>query len=157
MIPIERTCIKSVFILSMIDDYYTGIDTFFSVNTLNGYSLAGITEHVLWSEIWRGTPTEKDDPDPVVADSDPLVASSVRVFCARNSQWEGRSLPRQGRDYLSQLDVGICVGFSTETTGSKRNPKTWRTPPSYVYKSSSADLKPDSHYFGLWVYFCCIE
>ena len=25
-------------------------------------------------------PTEKDDPIPVVADSDPLVASSVRVF-----------------------------------------------------------------------------
>ena len=35
----------------------------------------------------------KDDPNPVVADSDPLVASSMRVFCARNSQWEGRSLP----------------------------------------------------------------
>ena len=49
--------------------------------------------------IWRGTPglgitegtwslrvephtdpTEKDDPDPFVADSDPLVASSVWVF-----------------------------------------------------------------------------
>ena len=39
------------------------------------------------------SPTEKDDPDPVVADSDPLVASSVQVFCARNSQRQGRSLP----------------------------------------------------------------
>ena len=44
---------------------------------------------------------KKDDPDPVVAASDPLVASSVRVNCAQNSQREGRSLPRQGRDHLS--------------------------------------------------------
>ena len=28
------------------------------------------------------------DPDPLVEDSDPLFASSVRVFCARNSQRE---------------------------------------------------------------------
>ena len=77
-------------------------------------------------------PNEKDDPDPVVAESDPLVASSVRVFCARNSQREGRSLPRQGRDHLFQWDVGISVGFFTETTGSLRNPETRRTP-SYIY------------------------
>ena len=29
------------------------------------------------------TSNRKDDPDPLVGDSDPLVASSVRVFCAR--------------------------------------------------------------------------
>ena len=34
-------------------------------------------------------PTEKQDPDPLVADFDPLVASPVRVFCAQNSQREG--------------------------------------------------------------------
>ena len=86
-----------------------------------------------WRTLHRSpSPTEKDDPDPVVADSDPLVASSVRVFCARNLQLEGRSLPRQGRDHLFQLDVGISVGFFTETTGSLRNPET-RPNPSYVY------------------------
>ena len=42
-----------------------------------------------------------------MADSDPLVASSVRMFCARNSQREGRSLPQQGRDHLFQLGLGI--------------------------------------------------
>ena len=73
----------------------------------------------------------KDDPDPLVGDSDPLVASSVRVFCAQNSQREGRSLPREGRDHLFLWDVGISVGFSTGTTGSLRNPETRRTP-SYV-------------------------
>ena len=51
------------------------------------------------------SPTEKDDPDPVVADSDPLVASSMRVFCARNSQ-------REGRSPLFQWDWGISVGSS---------------------------------------------
>ena len=70
-------------------------------------------------------------PDLVVADSDPLVASSVRVFCARNSQREGRSLPRQGRDYLFQWDVGISERFSTQTTGSLRNLETRRNP-SYI-------------------------
>ena len=39
-------------------------------------------------------PTEKEDPDPLVADSDPLVASSVHRTPAQNSQREGRSLPR---------------------------------------------------------------
>ena len=82
---------------------------------------------------WSQHPTEKDDPDPVVADSDPLVASSVLVLCARNSQREGgRSLPRQGLDHHSQWDVGINVGFFTETTGSLRNPET-RHNPSYVH------------------------
>ena len=56
---------------------------------------------------------------------------SVRVFCARNSQQEGRSLPRQGRDHLFQWRMGISVGFFTETTGSLRNPETRRTP-SYI-------------------------
>ena len=65
-----------------------------------------------------------EDSDPLVEDSDSLVASSVRVFCARNSQREGQSLPREGRDPLFQWDVGINVGFSTETTGSIRNPET---------------------------------
>ena len=53
---------------------------------------------------------------------------SFRVFCARNSQQEGRSLPRQGGDHLTQWDVGISVGFFTDTTGSLRNPETRRTP-----------------------------
>ena len=63
-----------------------------------------------------------------MADSEPLVASSMRVFCVRNSQREGRSRPREGRDHLFQWDVGISVGFSAETTGSLRNPETRRTP-----------------------------
>ena len=78
-------------------------------------------------------PTELKDSDPLVAgsdplmaDSEPLVASSVRVFCAKNSQREGRSLPREGRGHFSQWDVGISVVFSTETTGSLRNPETRR-------------------------------
>ena len=45
-------------------------------------------------------------------------------FCARNSQREGRSLPRQGRDHLSQWDVGISVEFSTETTDSYVIPRS---------------------------------
>ena len=50
----------------------------------------------------------------------------------QNSQREGRSLPRQGRGPLFQWDVGISVGFFTETTGSLRNPETRRNP-SYTY------------------------
>ena len=85
-------------------------------------------------------PTEKDDPDPDVADSDPLVASSMRVFCARNSQREGRSLPRHGRDHLFLWDVvGISVGFSTGTTGSLRNPETRRRTPSFHCKEFLTD------------------
>ena len=61
-------------------------------------------------------------------DSDPLAASSVRVFCARNSKLKGRSLPLEGRVPLFQWDVGISVGFSTEFTCSLRNPGTRRTP-----------------------------
>ena len=44
-----------------------------------------------------------------MADSDPLVAISVRV-CTE------LATTRQGRDYLSQWYVGISVGFFTETT-----------------------------------------
>ena len=73
---------------------------------------------------WSPHPTQKDDPDPVVADSDPIVANSVHRTPAR----EGWSLPRQGRDHLLQWDVEISVGFFTETTGSIRNPETRRTP-----------------------------
>ena len=40
---------------------------------------------------------------------------------AQNSQREGRSLPRQGRDHLFQWDVGISVGFLSETTGPLQN------------------------------------
>ena len=72
-------------------------------------------------------PTQKDDPDPVVTDSDPLVASSVRLFRARISRREGRSLPRQGRDQLFQWGLG-SVWFFTDTTGSLRNPGNRRTP-----------------------------
>ena len=63
-----------------------------------------------------------------MADSDPLGASSVHRTPAQNSQREGRSLPRQGRDHLFQWDVGISVGFLTETTGSLRNAEIRRTP-----------------------------
>ena len=77
---------------------------------------------------WSQHPTEKDDPGPVVADSDPLVANSVQVFCARNSQREGRILPQQGQNHLFHWDVGISVGFFTETTGSLRNPETRHSP-----------------------------
>ena len=66
-------------------------------------------------------PTEKQDSDPLVADPDPLVASSVRVFCAKDSQ-------REGRSPVFQWDVLIVVGSSTETAGSLRNPETRRTP-----------------------------
>ena len=64
-------------------------------------------------------------------DSDPLFASSVRVFCALNSQRAGRSLPGQGRDHLFQWVMGISVGFFTETTG---NPETRRNPSYTKYK-----------------------
>ena len=56
---------------------------------------------------------------------------SVHRTPAQNSQREGRTLPREGRGPLFQWDVGISVGFTTETTGSLRNYKTRRTP-SYV-------------------------
>ena len=46
---------------------------------------------------------------------------SVRVFCAQNSQ-------REGRDHLFHWDMGISVGFSIETTGPLRNPETRRNP-----------------------------
>ena len=104
----------------------------------------------LFSNIWRGTPglgtcslreepkTEPNIPLKKIIPTlscqtpiDPLVAISVWVFCARNSQREGRSLPRQGRDHLFQWGMGISVGFFTETTGSLRNTETRRTP-SYV-------------------------
>ena len=45
-------------------------------------------------------------------------------FRAQNSQ-------REGRGPLFQRDIGISVGFFTETTGSLRDPDTLRTP-SYV-------------------------
>ena len=60
-------------------------------------------------------------------------------FCARNSQREGRSLPRQGRDHLFQWDVGIIVGFSTDTIGSLRNPETRRNP-LYEYCTSCRQI-----------------
>ena len=81
-------------------------------------------------------PTEKDDPDPVVADSDTLLASSVHRTPAQNSQREGQSLPGQGRGHLFRWDVGISVGFFTETTGSLGNPETRRTP-SYITRAVS--------------------
>ena len=90
-----------------------------------------------FSFIYLFFPTEKDDPDPVVADSDPLVASFVHRPPAQNSQREGRSLPRQGQDHLSQSDVGISAGFFTETTGCLRNTETRRTPSYVVYDNIS--------------------
>ena len=52
------------------------------------------------------TSHKKQDPDP-------LVASSVRVFCAQNLQREGRTLPREGWGPVFQLDVGIILGLGT--------------------------------------------
>ena len=54
---------------------------------------------------------------------------------AQNSQREGRNLPRQGRDHLVQLGMGISLGFFTETTGSLPNPGVRRSP-SYVERTS---------------------
>ena len=82
---------------------------------------------------WSQNPPEKDDPAPLVGDFDPLVASSVWLFCAWHSQREGRSLPGQVRDHIFQWDVGISVGFSTGTTGSLRNPESRRTPSIVIY------------------------
>ena len=56
-----------------------------------------------------------------MADSDPLVASSVYRTPEQDSQLDGRSLPRQGRDHL--FSVG-CWDQYGETTGSLRNPVT---------------------------------
>ena len=53
---------------------------------------------------------------------------SVRVFCAWNSQREGRSLPRQGRDHLFLGGMGISVGFFTETKSFLLNPGVRRSP-----------------------------
>ena len=63
--------------------------------------------------------------------ADPLVASSVHRTPAQTLQREGRNLPRLGRDHLFQWEGGISLGFSTETTGSQRNPETRRSP-SYI-------------------------
>ena len=74
-----------------------------------------------WRTLHRSTHyTEKQDPDP-------LVASSVRVFCAQNSQREGRSVPREGRSPVFQWDVWIGVGSSAETARSLPNPGVRRT------------------------------
>ena len=67
----------------------------------------------------------------------------VRVFWARNSQREGRSLPREGRGPLFQKAIGISVGFSTETTGSLRNPEKRRTQSyEHIRRVSSCGLAP---------------
>ena len=66
---------------------------------------------------------------------------------AQNLQREGRSLPREGRDHLFQWEVGISVGFSTETTGSQRNPETRRNP-SYHYQAQEARKRYDEVVFN---------
>ena len=103
---------------------------------------------------WSPHPTEKEDPDSLVENSDPLVASSVRVFWARNSQREGRSLPREGRGPLFQWDVGISVGFSTGTTGSLRNPETRRTPSNVcnITKITSTIYDFANKHYKLWMF-----
>ena len=77
------------------------------------------------------TSPEKEDPDPLVKDSDPLVARSVRVRVLW-TELATRGSSTTGRGPLFQWDVGISVWFSTETTDSIRNPETRRTP-SYMY------------------------
>ena len=74
----------------------------------------------------------------VVTDSDPLVASSLRVFCAWNSQNTRKELATRGwesvticRDHSSQWGMRIRVGFFTETTSFLRNPRVRRNS-SYV-------------------------
>ena len=52
------------------------------------------------------------------------VAPNTRTELAtRKSKFQ-----REGRGPLFQWNVGISVGFSTETTGPLRNPETRRTP-----------------------------
>ena len=64
-----------------------------------------------WRTPHRSThPTEKQDSDPLVADSDLRVASSVHRTPAQNSQ-------REGRSPVFQWDVWISVGSSTEIAG----------------------------------------
>ena len=101
---------------------------------------------------------EKDDPDPVVADSDPLVAGSVWVFCARNSQREGWSLPREGRGPLFQWGMGISVGFFTETTSFLRNPGVRRSPSYMVCNGMWFDywLRTFKMVFGPQIWNCCL-
>ena len=65
--------------------------------------------------------------EPVVSVKNPTLIPTP----AQNLQREGWSLPRHGRDHPFQWDVGIIVGFFTETTGSLSNPETRRTP-SYM-------------------------
>ena len=67
--------------------------------------------------------------------------NTVRVFCARSSQREGRSLSRhEGRDHFSQWGKGISVGFFTETTSFLRNPGVRRSP-SYEEKKIQSPLE----------------
>ena len=75
-------------------------------------------------------------------------------FRAQNLQREGRSLPREGRGPLFQWDVGINVGFFTETTGSLRNPKTRRTP---SYEDFLLLFIVDTFYHFLKPYFLSIK
>ena len=68
----------------MFSDSIQGIDIPLNIY-MTGY--AGSRDYVgnlfLWrTPHWSPNLTEKDDPDPVVADSDTLVASSVQVFWA---------------------------------------------------------------------------
>ena len=56
------------------------------------------------------------------------ILPPVKVYETNNLQRESRSLPREGRDPLFSGMWGSVWGFSTETTGSLRNPETWRTP-----------------------------
>ena len=70
------------------------------------------------------------------------------MFCTRNSQREGRSLPKEVQGLLFQCNVGISVGFSTETTGSLCNLESRRTP-SYV----STILQHINHGFFVRFFF----
>ena len=70
-------------------------------------------------------PTEKEDPDPLVEDSDPLVASSVHGI--RNERVGVFHDPRKSGSSFS-VECGDQCWFSTVTTGSLLNPWTRRTP-----------------------------
>ena len=72
----------------------------------------------------------------------PTPTLSLRVLC-------GCSVSESittGSGSSFSVDVGICVGFFTETTGSIRNPKTRRNP-SYIYSYIYVRYCPKQYLF----------
>ena len=74
-----------------------------------------------------------------------LLKPSRCEFRAQNSQREGRSLSRQGRDHFSQWGMGISVGFFTETTTFIRNPGVQRSPSYWYVQNCPRKIDPSIH------------